>query len=115
MPTLIDAPFAWPMGQNDTLPTLTGTLVDNNGVPVDLTFAISVTFSMSSRDGRKVIVDAPVTILAPSAGRVEYVWLTGDTANAGDYTFDFVVTFPSGRLTFTNVNTKGIIRIAPGV
>lgn len=113
--TIVETPFAWPMGQGDTLPALTGTLIGSNGVAVDLTYAISVVFNMASRDGRKVVTDGTVTVLDAMAGRVEYAWQAGDTDIAGDFTYSFTATFPSGTLTFTNAAPKGIVRISPRV
>jgi hypothetical protein len=87
--------------RNDLKPDINATLLDQTGVPIDLTGA-TVRFIIASSE-RGVIVNAPATIVNATQGKVRYTWVSGDTANAGEYRAEFEVTFSDGRkLTVPN-------------
>lgn len=88
--------------QNDTLPSLTATLIDVNGNPVNLTGA-SVVFKMVIRHGVTPVVNRAASILSPTAGTVSFTWQAADTQNEGTYLGNFIVTYGSGAIeTFPN-------------
>ncbi len=91
--------------RDDTSPRLVGTLVDENGVKIDLTNAASVKFFMvNPGDAANKVDGSAATILAPPTdGRVEYPWTTGDTDTDGDYDGEFEVTWnDASKTTFPN-------------
>ena len=77
--------------QDSTLPRIRGTLLDANDDPIDLT-ACTVRFHMKSDNDGALVLDELATILAPVAGRVEYAWQAGNTAEAGWMSIEWEVT-----------------------
>ena len=94
--------------QNDTGPALIATLVDEDGVVVDLTGVAdaSVRFHMidPSTATEKVDNNANTSVLAPATGgRVQYLWQAVDTDIAALFDGEIQVTFPGGQIiTFPN-------------
>lgn len=91
--------------RGDTSPKLVGTLVDENGVVIDLTNAASVKFFMSDPgSGVNKVDGTAATVLAPpTAGRVSYAWLTADVDTAADYDGEFEVTWnDASKTSFPN-------------
>lgn len=83
--------------QNDTSRSLRVTL------STDLTGA-AINFKMADANGNTVI-DQPATLVTAStvidgitSGIVEYQWQSGDTATAGRYRAEFIVTFTGGAV-----------------
>lgn len=90
------APFA--IRQGTTSPSLTATLTDGNGAPIDLTSMVSVTFRMRRVVGGALVTGAAV-VTSPSLGGVRYDWAAGDTAVAGTYKAEFLGTYANGKTT----------------
>lgn len=88
--------------QNDTGPSLSAILKDENNVPVLLTGA-TVRFHMRAVDSDQVKVDAVATIVNASSGSVRYDWVEADTDTPGAHFAEFEVTYPDGTVeTFPN-------------
>lgn len=82
----------------DLAPKLQLTLTDDTtGQPVDLTAADTVTLVMSDREGTLVIDHRAMDVTDAAAGEVEADWQAGDTAEAGIYRAEVVVTWPGPR------------------
>ncbi len=91
--------------KGDTNPKLVGTLVDEDGVVIDLTTAASVKFFMTDPgSGTNKVDGTAATILSPpTAGRVSYAWLVADVNVAADYDGEFEVTWnDASKTTFPN-------------
>lgn len=84
--------------QGNTVPRIETVLLDGDGVPVDLTDAISVTLSMSMCDHPRtaVFTDRAASFTADTSGAVWYAWVAGDTATVGDYNIEWTVTYAAG-------------------
>lgn len=85
--------------QDDTWPPLGDAtdpvvLSDSRGV-INLTGA-TVDFFAKHESGTPVIEGA-CTIISAVAGTIRYDWAVGDTAVAGEYTFEFQITFGDGK------------------
>ncbi len=94
--------------EGDTGPTLVATLVDEDGVVVDLTGVAdtSVRFHMidPSSATEKVDDNTNTSVLAPPTdGKVQYDWQADDTDTPGLFDGEIQVTFPGGQIiTFPN-------------
>ncbi len=86
----------------DTLPAILTSLTDATGAPIDLTSALSVTFSMALEGSSDLTVDAATAefVGSKSAGVVQYAWGDGDTDAPGMYEAAFTVAWPTGSQTF---------------
>jgi hypothetical protein len=82
--------------QGDTGPRIETTLLDGDGVPVDLTDAVSVRFKMVAKAHPHAVKLNRVTagFNPTTAGEVWYQWAAGNTDTPGSYTIDWQVTFP---------------------
>lgn len=88
--------------QGDTSPLLRAVLKDAAGTAVDLTGA-TVRFTLRSPAGVVVVNRAAASVITAASGIVEYVWQTGDTANAGINQAEFEVTYSDLSIeTFPN-------------
>lgn len=95
--------------EDDTSPAVSATLTDSAGNAIDLTGA-SVDFVLAEPRGGGNVVDSPATITNASAGEVEYLWSSSDTADSGLFYGTFVVTFGDGSVeTFPNTGYYDVI------
>ena len=85
--------------QNDTWPPIglitPVVLSDNNG-PIDLTGA-TVKFLMRPADSQTIKVNSACVIVSAAAGTVRYNWSASDTDTAGEFVFEFQITFGDGK------------------
>lgn len=77
--------------KGDRLPKLRSTLVDGDGVAINLTGA-TVAFRMRPRTGGALKVNAAAAIVTAASGIVEYSWAAADVDTAGDFDGEFAVT-----------------------
>ena len=100
--------MAFNLKQNDTSPSIQTSLLDGNGLPVDISGNLGVTFHMRNSEGT-VIINTAATVVTPGSGIVRYDWDAADTATAGTFQAEFEVTYPGGTIeTFPN---DGYIRV----
>lgn len=90
------------IGQGSTLPVLTATILTATGTPMTLVGA-SVKFVMRTLQTAKPKIDATATVVTPAAGSVRYAWTATDTATAGLFMGQFIVT-TSGAATYAFPN-----------
>jgi hypothetical protein len=76
----------------DTGPSLSGTLTNAAGVPINLTTA-TVKFQMRRTFDSRLVVNANATVVSGPAGTVRYDWVAGDLAMPGDYISRWQITF----------------------
>jgi len=86
--------------QHDTLPVLRSQVVDDNGLPVNLTGATLVRFTMRLYGATTLAVNANAALDDAANGWVKYVWQAADTAAARLYSGEFEITLPAGKMTF---------------
>lgn len=80
--------------QRDLLPWLEATIFVGN-TPVDLTGVSSVKLVLAARlDPSIAVFIGNAIVIAPSAGKVRYVWQAGDTDVAGEFVGEWHVTWP---------------------
>lgn len=97
--------MAFSIKQNDTSPSLQATLKDAALDPINLT-AANVRIHMKSVDGT-LKIDAPMTVVTPLEGLVQYDWQVGDTDTVGTYYVEFEVTYADASIeTFPNNGSK---------
>lgn len=84
--------------QGDTKPDLVRTLLDEDGVAVNLTGATAVRFNLKAPDGSVKIDNAAAAITNAAAGIVTYEWAAVDTDTAGSFTGEFEVTWGGGGI-----------------
>ena len=94
--------------QGDVLPVLTYTIKTDAGATVDLTTATGVKFVMRSITALNTTTNATATIVTPSTGSVSYTFTSTDTATAGIYQGQWIVTWPAGQQAFP---TSGYVEI----
>jgi len=85
------------------LPVLSAALTDATGQPMDLTDC-TVQFRMRQAVHSTPAVNAPASITDAANGKVQYAWTSEDTATAGTYIAEFVITNGSGQ-TSTSPNS----------
>lgn len=87
--------------QDSTLPAIEYQTVDGSRQLVSLLGAISVDFVYRLREAAtSTAVTRTATIVDAANGQVRYNWVALDTAVAGEYYGEWVVTFPSGERRF---------------
>jgi hypothetical protein len=100
----------------DTAPAVTDTLLDRNGVAVNLTGA-TVKLHAVDRLGNPVVASGTVTGPAGGAldttGQVQYQQVAGDVAVAQDLFVEWMVTFAGGAIERWPNNDQAIWRITP--
>ena len=100
----------------DTLPAVITSLSDATGSPIDLTTALSVTFSMALEGSADLTVASASAefVGARTTGVVQYPWGAGDTDVPGLYEAAFTVTWPGGNQTFPSEGAISVL-IQPNV
>ena len=94
--------------QGDSAPALLATLVDGDGVAVNLT-AASVKFMMWGPGDAAVKVNSAATITDAATGKVSYTPTALNTDTPGDYIVEWQVTFSGGAIeTFPNADWQKI-------
>lgn len=93
----------------DSGASLSATLKNSTGDPIDLTDATSVILQMQSFMGDPLGGD--VDIVVPEAGKVRYLFTVDDLATAGDYEAVFVIEFPEGTVTYPSVGPPFVIKV----
>lgn len=99
--------------QYDTSPSLKTTLVDSDGLPINLTGA-SADFIMKDFNNG-IVLNTPMDIVTPLGGVIQYDWAVGDTDVPGTYYIEFKVTYNNGAVeTFPN-NSNATIVVYPSL
>ena len=82
------------MKEGDRLPKLQMTLLDDEGLPIDLTNMETIQlFIAPCVDGRRIVDAQSMAIVGDSKdGTVEYAWKAGDTDKSGEYKVEVVLT-----------------------
>lgn len=100
------------MKRGDTIPALRTTLLDKNGVAVNLTDA-TVQVTMRSLENGDVILSRDGEVSDPTTGVVVLDWEAGDTDTTGDYLLEWQVTDGTGDVqTYPTVGYH-VLHIAP--
>lgn len=90
--------------QNDTSPSIQTQFLDGDGLPVDITGNLGVSFHMRDAAGT-VKIDTAATVVTAASGIVRYDWLAADTDTAGTFQAEFEVTYSDGKIeTFPNAS-----------
>lgn len=96
--------MSFTMKRGDILPILkVKAIAPGVGGPLDLTGA-TARFKMRTSAGTSVI-DAVATITDAPGGKMEYAWVSGDTATIGSYRAEFEITYP-GPVVLTLPNNS---------
>ena len=82
--------------RGDRLPVITDSLVDPQGLPLDLTEAIAVGFRLRPRGTDLPVVSGGATITDAVGGLVQYAWASGDTGLVGLYDAEWIITWEVG-------------------
>jgi len=102
--------------QGDTGPPITDTLLDRNGVAVNLTGA-TVKFHAVDRLGNAIVANGTVTAIGGGAldttGGVQYQQVAADVAVAQDLFAEWMVTFANGDIERWPDADQAIWRITP--
>jgi len=108
--------------QGDILPVLTYSVVTDAGAAVNLTTATGVKFVMRAITATAPTTNATATVVTAATGAVSYSFTGIDSATAGHYQGQFIVTWPAGQQAFPttgyldisieeNITTAGGARI----
>ncbi|CAJ61322.1 MULTISPECIES: hypothetical protein [Frankia] len=99
------------VGQGDTQPTLTDTLLNPiSRSPQDLTGA-AVRFVARPTVGGEVVINAPAQVVYAAGGLVQYPWTLEDTAAPGNLAGEWHVTLPGGASETWPLHTWAHIRV----
>ncbi len=79
--------------QGDLLPAVEGVLLDGFGEPVQLPDGTPVQFVAARRREDLPIIDRAATVVDSAAGRVRYTWQAGDTDDAGEFLYVWIIEF----------------------
>lgn len=100
--------FDYVIKQGDTKPIVTATILDATGAVVNLT-GCTVQFVMRALTSNTPLIQKSATVVTPAAGTVSYTWTAQDTATAGNYMAQFVVTF--GDATIQSFPVDGYLEV----
>lgn len=97
--------------QNDLLPNMECQLLDCEGKPFNLELC-SIKFHMvnSSKD---VVINREIDVVNIEDGKVEVVWVEGDTENSGIYRCEFEINMPDGKPISIPNDGYFLIQIVP--
>lgn len=102
----------WTIGQGDLLPPFHATLTDKNGNPVDLT---GCTATLEWKVGSSSFSRELEVVDDPGDGVVEYYPVEADTAVAGKFRAEVVVTDGDGKPRTYPLNPKITIEVVGSV
>lgn len=95
----------------DTGPAITGTIHKRGDTSdVENLVGSSVKFQMRRARDRKLMVDADADIINPASGSVSYSLEVNDTAIAGEYVYQWQVTYPDSKVQTTYETKELTIR-----
>jgi len=94
--------------QGDTLPTLTGTLLNPDLSAVDLTSATIELSLMQMATSIETVLPATVQGTDATKGLVEHLWQAGETNISGAYFYHWLVTWPNQQESFPN-DGRGLV------
>ena len=97
--------------RNDTLPSVSGTLLDPDGNAVNLTGATVKFIYRLSTEPRSAAVSGSVVLVDENNGVVRFDWTDGDTDVPGIYFAEFETTFGTGEVQTTPNTSNLILRI----
>lgn len=101
--------MAFNLKQNDTSPSLQTTLLDGDGLPVNIVDNSAVRFHMRAAGGT-VKIDTDAVVVNAVSGIVRYDWTATDTDTAGTFQAEFEVTYSDGKIeTFPNLGYIEIV------
>lgn len=103
--------------QNDTWPAIgevDPVVLEANGVPIPLTGA-TVKFLARKVDDPATIIEGACDLVSAIDGTVMYQWAVGDTAIAGDYQFEFQITFGDGRVGTAPTDGYKLLKIVDDI
>jgi len=95
--------------QGDEGSSISATLTQSNGTPVDLTDAVEVRFIMQPDVNSPAIIDAD-----PTTGKVVYDLQLDDVDTPGDYKFNFQVEWLEGPITYPSSGPM-TLRVLPSL
>lgn len=84
------------MKKGDLLPDITTQLLGTDGLPLDLSVVVSVTFIMKTKEGVS-LVERAATVVTPVEGRVRHTWVAGDTDVIGEHNVEWRTIFPGTK------------------
>lgn len=95
--------------RNDTSPSIQETLLDGDGLPVNIAGNQGVRFLVRN-SANTTVIDEPAIVVDATNGIVQYDWSATDTATAGTYAAEFEVTYNDGKVeTFPNDSYTEIV------
>lgn len=101
------------LAQHDLAPSMTATLLAEDGKTAQDLTACTVEFRYQKADGTGPLYGGVCTIIDAAGGEVRFDWLAGETAIPEQYRGEFIVTYPSAKPgTFPN-STYATIQIRP--
>lgn len=100
--------------QGTLAPSLTATLLDGAGAPINLTDATG-TFRMRSQVGGALAVDRAVIVVSALAGTVRVDWQAPDTAVPGTYNAEFLIVLGNGLTEAVPSREYLTVTVTPGL
>lgn len=95
--------------RGDRLPVLEATLLDSDGKPLNLATASTVQLRLRERSASTTALTGTCVITGAGRGEVEYRWGASDTASAGTFDAELVVTWSDGRVQ--TVPSRGVLKV----
>ena len=105
----------WYVKQGDVGGYLTEQLLDENRQPVDLTAIESLAFTMKLHGQEAAYIDgatnATEVVGDPTLGIVRYQWQGGDTAEPGEFYFEWQVVFSTDQVQTFPSNGYNVVEV----